>query len=330
MKAKIERIDPKKRLVRTDQGEINYETVVVALGSTMNYFGVPGAARHTYHVRTLAAAMRLQRDVIAALERCSTQDLTVTIVGGAYTGVELAGQFSDLMWRDVKKLYPGVNVRLRLVQSGPVLLPDLPERVQRVAREKLAAEGVEILVNSRASEVRPHLLVLADGRQLTSDFIVWTAGFANIAECFLEKQHCERGRVPVNQHLHHTRFPSLYAVGDIALVMDPQSGAHYPQLGEAAHKEGQYAARHIVAAILGRSRRPFRFRSAGTFLPLGSWFGVAIIGRIVFFGRLAWFIRRTAYVLFLPGAMRKVKIIIDWTLHRMSHRYVVDIGENQL
>ena len=190
-------------------------------------------------------------------------------------------------------------------------------------------ENVEIYLNSTVKKVTAEYLELANGEKIPSDMNIWTTGFANTAACYLDKDFCERERVPVTSRLQHQKFTHLYAVGDIALVVDPNNNSFYPQLGEAAHKEGQYVAKHIIADIQHKKISEFRFKSFGTIIPLGSWDAVAMIGPFTFYGPIAWWLRRTAYLLFFPGLLRKIKIAIDWTLHSISHRYIIDV-ENEI
>jgi NADH dehydrogenase len=127
IRATVQQIDPIKQEVQTDVGTINYDYCVVALGSKINFFSTPGAAAHAHHVRTLQAAMRLQEAIVNALESCETE-LALTVVGGAYTGVEIAGQLSHFIQSDIKKLYPHKKVTVTLIQATDSIIPTLPEK----------------------------------------------------------------------------------------------------------------------------------------------------------------------------------------------------------
>jgi NADH dehydrogenase len=157
---------------------------------------------------------------------------------------------------------------------------------------------------------------------------VWATGFTTDAISFLPEKCVKRGRVCVNNFLQTTDFPNLYAIGDIAQTTDPKNPQIiYPQLGEAAHKEGIYAAKHILATLKGQTIAPFHFVSKAMLMPVGQWYGVAIFSpRIILFGKFAWWLRRTAYVLFLPGFLRKVRLIVDWTLASFGFRHIIDLN----
>lgn len=329
MKAKVLSIEPEKNLVRTENGAIEYEYGVVALGSKTNFFSVPGAEEHAYHLRDLGAALRLQKTLIDTLETCGDDELTITIIGGGFTGVEMAGQFCDLASNDFKRLYPEKKIAISIVQSQNDLIPYLPEKARKIVKKRLAKEGVKLLFGSRAVEVTPQSVKLKDGRILHSDLTVWTAGFENIGPCFLEDRFCDRGRISVNDFLQVPKHKNLYAIGDIALKYDKHTGSAIPQLAEVAHREGIFVAKHLVASIQNKTTKPFTWKSHGTLMPIGDWFGVAVIGKFVFSGFFAWWLRRTVYLLYMPGIARKLRVVFDWTLHVFGRRHIINIDTKQ-
>ena len=326
VRAKVGKLDPTKQEVTTSAGTFTYDYVITALGSAVNYFKTPGAAEFSHNVRTLPAAMRLQEALIDLLEGYQ-KTLNLTVVGGSYTGVEIVGQLTHFAESDIKKLYPEKKIIINLIQASDSLVPILPIKTREFIKKRLEKKGVNIFLNSRATGVTRNSVSIDKGPTIESDLIIWAAGFENTGVCYLSEKFCEKGRIPVTNTLQHVAFPNLYAVGDIMLAMD-EKGLPYPQLGEAAHKAGQYVAKHLAKILTEKKPpKPFSFKSAGTILPLGNWQAVAQFGPIFLSGPFAWWLRRTAYVLFLPGLARKFKIILDWTLHRWTHRYIIDLGE---
>lgn len=328
VRASVQNLNPQKNEVTTSAGIFTYDFVVVALGSAVNYFKTPGAAENTYNVRTLPAAMKLQKAIINILESCQNE-INFTIVGGSYTGVEVAGQLTHFAESDIRELYPEKKIVVNLIQAADSLVPILPIKTRQYIQKRLERKKVKIFLNSRATSVTKNSVTLADATVVNSDLIIWAAGFENIGVCYLSAEFCEQGRIPVNHYLQHQNFSNVYAVGDIMLAKDT-AGLPYPQLGEAAHKEGDYVAKQIFSVLKAKkSPPPFKFKSAGTILPLGNWQAVAQIGPIFISGPFAWWLRRTAYILFIPGLARKFKVILDWTLHRLTHRYIIDLGKEE-
>lgn len=328
IRASVHTVDPQKKEVATSAGIFTYDYVVVALGSAVNYFKTPGAAEYTYNVRTLPAAIKLQKAIINILESCQ-EEISFTVVGGSYTGVEVVGQLTHFAESDIHTLYPDKKITINLIQAADSLVPILPEKTRQYIQKKLEQKKVTIYLNSRATKVTQNSVTLANNTVVHSDLVIWAAGFENTGACYVSKEFCEQGRIPVNTYLQHEKFSTMYAIGDIMLAKD-KNGLPYPQLGEAAHKEGRYVAKHIISIL--RTKKfplPFTFTSAGTILPLGNWQAVAQIGPLFISGPFAWWLRRTAYIMFIPGLARKFKIILDWTLHRLTHRYIIDLGKEE-
>ncbi len=328
LKARIKKIIADQKIVETDVGAITYDYCVVALGSGVHFYSISGAEKYTYNVRTLPEAMRLRTDLIRRIESCENET-TVTIVGGGYTGVEVAGQLADLVRHDVDRLYPDDSVVIKLVQVGPVLVPSLPARAQRLILKRLTKLGVKVVLDSGVKEVKKDSVVLVDDTEHKSNLTVWCAGVGNLAGDYMPPNTCERGRLPVTEFLTHPSFPSLYGVGDIVCGQNPGSTVPFPQLGEAAHKEGEYVAKHIIASMGHYHLAPFRFNSLGTLMPIGEGYGLLIKGKFVMSGIVIWWVRRWVYIMFMPGIVRKLKIISDWTLRKIGFRYIIDIEQKK-
>ncbi len=330
-KAKVNKIHPDKHIVETNRGNISYEYCVVALGSRVNFFDTPGAAEFTHHVRDLPSATRLQETFISILENCQ-KEFNLIVVGGGPTGVEIAGQFAYFARKDIKRLYPMVKVNIKLIESGDRLLARLHPSMGKLAEKKLKQYGVDIRTKYRVKEVSKDTIVTETNEKkgiIPATLVIWTAGFENIAEEILDKKFAMNCRIPVSHHLNHSMAESLYAVGDIAHACNPGETESHPQLGETAHHQGKYVGKHIVATMRKKKIRPFMFRSAGTLMPIGDWYAIGRIGNVTFSGRFAWWLRRTVYLMFIPGLVRKIRVVSDWTLHSLSGRYMIDIEDGE-
>lgn len=331
IKARVTRIDPVKKLVALDCPEFDgavvaYDVCVVALGSTINYFGVPGAAEHSYHIRTLENAVAFKN---ALINRFDTPDphITVSVVGGGPSGVEVVAQIAHLVRRDLARLYPRKTAAIRLIEQSAEIVLVLPPRARWAALERLKRLGVEILTSTGVKAITSGALTLAAGETIESDLTLWTAGLKGLADTLLPVEYCKNGRLPVTGTLQHPQAPSLYAIGDIALVLDERSKQWVPQLGEAAHCEAEYVANHLMATWTGKKIKSFHFKSKGTLMPIGEYYGLLIRGNFVLAGFVAWWIRRTVYVWFMPGLIRKLKIASDWTLRLFGFADIVTFNK---
>lgn len=325
IQARVESVDRVKKEIHTSGGVIAYDYCVLALGSTINYFGTPGADTYAHHVRTLEDALHLKYALVQKLETCVRDEIVVTIVGGGYTGIEIAGQYATLRNGDIEKLYPHKKLHVRIIDPGTSILSHMKKEVQIRVRQRLEQMGVEFVFGSPVIEVKQDGVVLGTGEKLVSDIVVWAAGFGNIGHQFVEETACEKGRVRVDEHLRIIGDEYCYAIGDIACARTQEGGVPYPQLAEVAHKQGRYVGRHIVSAIHEKPMKPFIFISRGQLMPVGDWYGVAVIGNRAIYGWLAWWLRRTVYVMYMPGLLRKLRIIFDWTIHSFGFGHFIHI-----
>lgn len=322
--AKIEKLDRVKKQVHTSSGIIEYEYCVIALGSTVNYFKTLGAEKYAHHVRTLEDALYLKYALVRKLETCEGKAVNITVVGGGYTGVEVAGQYGTLKQGDIKKLYPNKSLNVRIIDPGKNILSNMKPGVQSRVKQRLEKLGVEFKLGCSVTEVGPESVTLNTGEKLVSEIVVWAAGFGNLGGNFVEESLCEKGRIKVDEYLRIVGDESCYAIGDIAFAGN-STGTPFPQLAEVAHKEGEYIAKHIVASLKNKKINRFVFHSKGQLMPVGDWFGVAVVGNITIYGRLAWWMRRTVYVLYMPGILRKLRIVLDWTVHSFGFGHFIHL-----
>lgn len=327
IKATVEKILPGKNMVETSIGNISYNYCVTAIGSGVNYYGIKGAAEFSYSVRTLQTAVNLRSSIIKKLESCD-QELNINVVGGGFTGIEVAGQFSSLASHDLKKLYPKTKIKISIIQATGALAQQLPIKAQVKIFNRLKKMKVKILLNTKVVEVRNNEILL-EKEKIKSDFTIWCAGVENLAGHILDASFCERDRIPTNNFLQHKMYPNLYGVGDVVCGGNQYETTFYPQIGEAAESQGLYVGKHIVYSLLKQNLPPFYFKSKGTLMPIGDNYGIIVFPNgLVLSGFIAWWIRRTVYVMFVPGTLRKLKIILDWTLNLFGFRYTVDISGN--
>lgn len=326
LQSRVQGIDLKSKTVKTDRGDIAYDYVIIALGSGVNFFNTPGAADYAETVRTLPEALSLHEKLIALLESARTT-IQVSIIGGGYTGVELAGQLGDFSDHEVRRLYPGKELHVRIIEASPSLANNLPAPIQKLITERVKHLGIETLVNERVQAVNENTVTLGSGEALSSDLTIWSAGVGNRAADYLSDITMQKGCVMIDEFLRIKGMDNAYAIGDIAWGCNPGEDKPFPQLGEVAYHQGSFAAQHLIATLLKKpSVKPFMFKSKGTLMPVGDWYGIAKTGPFIWSGRIAWWLRRTIYVWYMPTLLRKLRIIIDWTLHSFGFRHTLNIS----
>jgi len=327
----VNQIDlPNKRVLishgyRNHSLQIDYDHLVIALGSITNFYDIPGLADLAVPMKSLRDAIQLRAQIIRHLEEanseCNLTDrqslLTFVVAGGGFAGVETVAALNDFV-REALPFYPNLcedMLRVMLVHSGPAILPELGESLGRYAEEVLARRGVEIRLKNRVKSVTEGKVFLADGVSIPSHTLVWTAG--TVPSPIISSLPCakERGRLLVNQFLRVPDWPDVWAVGDCAFVPDIRNpGQSHPPTAQHAIREGKVVAQNIAAALLGRALKSFSFRTIGLLASIGRRMGVARIFGFNFSGFFAWWMWRTVYLSKLPGLDKKVRVAFDWTL----------------
>ncbi len=326
-------IDVEHALVGTHQ-VIAYDQLAFALGSVSSTFDIPGVAERALPLKTLEDAERLRNHVIAMLEIAAvTSDpalrarlLRFVFVGGGFTGVEAAGEMTDF-FHSALRFYPTIapaEVAIALIEGGKALLPDLDPAMGAYSARLLERRGIDVVLNDPVVAVDDAGLHLKSGRVFASETVVWSAGVRPpplLAQLPLETQ---RGAIVVNADMSVPNRAGLWAIGDCAVIPAPDGG-RYPATAQHAIREGPALAENIAAAVRNQPTKPFRFRTIGMMASLGGRRGViGLRGGIVLTGFLAWFLWRTYYLVRLPGADRRVRVAIDWTLDLIFPR---DISE---
>jgi NADH dehydrogenase len=305
--------------------QIDYDHLVIALGSTTNFYNLPGLAELAVPMKSLRDAIQLRGQVLRYLEEANSEGdpderrslLTFVVAGGGFAGVETVAALNDFV-REALPFYPNLcedMLRVILVHSGPAILPELGESLGRYTEKVLARRDVEVRLNTRVKSVTEDKISLTDGFAIPSRTLVWTAG--TVPSPIISSLSCakERGRLLVNQFLRVPDWPDVWAVGDCAFVPDIRNpGKSHPPTAQHAIREGKVVAQNIAAALSGRPLRPFSFRTIGLLASIGRRMGVARILGFNFSGFFAWWMWRTVYLSKLPGLDKKVRVAFDWTL----------------
>src|SRR5439155_3513968 len=218
--------------------ELDYDHLVLALGSVTNFYGIPGLEERALTMKSLADAVHLRNQLIEHLEEadfeCSTippeQLLTFVVAGGGFAGVETIAAINDFL-RDALKFYPNLNesmLRIVLVEHGSMILPELGPELGHYAQEKLAERKIEFRLGVKVTGVAESGVQLSDGTVLPARTLIWTAGTAPCPMLKPLAYKKERGRIEVNEFLEVSGYPGVWALGDCASVPDKKTGRPYP------------------------------------------------------------------------------------------------------
>jgi NADH dehydrogenase len=339
VEAAVEGIDLDRRVVHLARGggvsELAYDHLILTLGSRTNRDLIPGS-EHAFTFKSLADALLLRNHVIERFERADVETdprrkaqlLTFVIVGGGLVGVELLGELTTFV-DGIAPLYPNVDrgeVRFLLLQHGDRIMPEIdPKLAEYAARVLAGRRGVEIRTRTPVRAIEPGKVRLVD-ETVTADTVVLAAGaIPNSVVADLPLERDGRRRVVVDATMRCPGCPEVWALGDCAAIPGPD-GKPYPGLAQHALRAARVLAGNVAAVLEGRPPRPFVYHTLGMMGSLGHGKGFGQLLGVQVRGVPAWFVRRTYYLLQMPGWSRKLRIVIDWTLALLFRPDIVKIG----
>ena len=312
--------------------ELEYDHLIIGVGNITNYYNLPGLEENALTMKSLGDAIFLRNRLIQNMEEADfectharTPLMTIVVAGGGFAGVETIAAVNDFL-REAIPFYNNLqerDLRIVLVHSGAVILPELSEKLGAYAGSKLTERGVEIRLNTRVLGYRNGIVELSDGSNVATNTLVWTAGTA--PHPILDTVPCrkERGRLATNEYMEVLDWPGVWAVGDCASIPDPRTGKPYPPTAQHALRQGRVLARNMCAAIRGGVKKPFIFSTLGQLAAIGKRTGVAQMFGFNFSGFVAWWLWRTIYLSKLPRFEKKCRVALDWSLDLLFSKDLV-------
>jgi NADH dehydrogenase len=328
IEAMVEAIDLEQRAVLlssedASQRKLQYDHLVLALGSVSNTSRIQGSEL-AFTFKTLADALLLRNHVIERMERAQTEsdpdvrrrELTFVVIGGGLVGAEVFGELTAFM-DEVVRYYPRIRrdeIRLHLLQAGNRIMPEISETLSDYSARVLSRRaGVWIRTNAAVKRITPAHVHLND-EVLEAATIVLSAGITPspiVARLPLEKDR--RGKILVEATMQCKQRPEVWAAGDCASIPDPD-GQAYPELAQHAMREARVLAENIYATVKGLPVKPFAYKTKGIMASLGHHRGVATAMGVPLRGLLAWWIRRSYYLLVIPRMAQRIRLVFEWSL----------------
>jgi NADH dehydrogenase len=323
-------VDVGRRVVRLSDGEVGYDTLIVATGSGHHYFGHPEWERTAPSLKTVEDATAIRRRVLLAYEVAEREAdperrralLTFVVVGGGPTGVELAGALAELarytLRRNFRTIDPA-SARIVLLEGTDRVLPPYPHTLSAKAAQALARLGVTVRTNALVTDVQPGAVTVAAGGSaeiVPCHTVLWAAGvqasplgaiLARATGAALDRA----GRITVQPDLSLPDHPEIFVIGDLA-NFPYQGGKLLPGVAPVAMQQGQYAARLIEARLRGQTAPPFRYRDYGSMATIGRAAAVADFGWLRLSGYLAWLAWLFVHVLKLIEFENRVLVLFQW------------------
>ena len=313
-----------------------YDQLVLACGMVVNTNIMPGVAAHAFPLKTMGDALELRNHVLTQLERAEVEPdperrrhlLSFAVIGGGFSGVEVAGEIYDLLIA-CRRFYPSLRAvppRVVILHGPKRLLPELPESLGDYARRRLEARGLTIRLETIAHAVTPEGVTLADGSLVPAETVVCTIGNTVSPLMAASGLPLERGRLPTEPDMRVPGHPNVWALGDCAKVPNAQDGKPSPTLAQFALRQARQLALNIKRAVAGQPTRPFSFRMLGSFAAIGHHNAVGQVLGIKVSGVFAWLMWRAIYLGKMPTLARKIQVAFDWLWDMFFPRDIVQLN----
>jgi NADH:ubiquinone reductase (H+-translocating) len=328
--AEVTDIDVAQRTILLRDGRLSYDTLIVAPGSTHQYFGHDDWATYAPALKTLEDALEIRRRIFVAFEAAEREPdpekrralMTFVIIGGGPTGVELAGTLGELAHGTLKGDFRAIDpaqAQILVLEGAERILAAFPPDLSAKAAEDLRRLGVTVRTRTLVTDVRDGAVTTRSGdatETVQTYTILWTAGVKSspLGEALAKSADVEldrAGRVKVSPDLTIPGHPEIFVIGDLAHVAQPD-GKPLPGLASVAIQEGRYVGRAIRQRLQGNTPPAFHYRNKGNLAIIGRHAGVADFGRLHLNGFVAWLAWLFVHIYYLIGFDNKLLVLFQW------------------
>lgn len=315
-------INTDKKEVVTQFETIHYDKLVIAAGTTNNFYGIPNLEKTVYTLKSTAEAIRCRNDILDRLERAAVMDdsdarrklLTFTIIGGGPTGVEVAGALGEMKRYILKREYPRISqdeVTVNIIEGTDRLLRTMSERASREVLEYMGHLMVNVHLGKTMQTYQDNIIKFTDGEEMYSEMVIWTAGVTGETFTF-EGKAPEIGpgnRFVVDEYNRVAGCEDVFALGDICIHTDNEYPRGCPQLAQVAIQQAKTLAKNLKN---GSFAKPFRYKDKGTMATVGRNRAVCDLKYVHLYGRPAWFTWMLVHLMSLLGMRNKLTVLITW------------------
>jgi len=327
-------IDHKNKEVKLDSSELlKFDHLIVALGSVTADFGIPGVSEFTLGMKSVAEALNIRAEIMRRFEDlCRFEDetkLSITVIGGGPTGVEMAGAIAELIRGPLKsdQAQAASHISISLIEAGPRLLPPFAPSLSARTKKDLEKLGVKVLLNAAVQEVEHRKIKLKDGSTIASEITIWAAGVKGndaIAQLNLPTTGT---RVAVEPTMQVKNYPYIWALGDIAASVD-KNGNQLPMVAPVAIQQGKFIAKQIARVSKSQKLASFKYLDKGSMATIGRNKAIVQVKGIKISGALAWLIWLWLHLFYLLGGRNKIGTMADWTWNYLTfdrgNRHIMD------
>jgi NADH dehydrogenase len=327
-------VDHKNKTVKLDSSEVlEFDHLVVALGSSTADFGVPGVSEYGMGMKSVHEAINIRAAVMRRFEDlCRFEDdtrLSIAVVGGGPTGVEMAGALAELKRGPLKNdmAHAAEHIDIYLIEAGPRILPMFSEKLSARAESDLRKLGVIVRTNTSVREVQSRKIIVKEGDPIPAEITVWAAGVKGEPTAELLNLPIVGSRIDVEESLRVSHYPHIWAIGDIAGAKGAD-GRFLPMVAPVAMQQARFVAKQIIRAHKGEAVKAFKYLDKGSMATIGRHKAVVEVKNFRMTGALAWFAWLWLHLFYLLGGRNKVGTMADWTWNYLTfdrgNRHIMD------
>jgi NADH dehydrogenase len=327
-------IDHKNKQVKLDSSELlDFDHLIIALGSTTADFGIPGVTEYALGMKSVHEALTIRAEVMRRFEDlCRFEDntrLTISVVGGGPTGVEMAGALAELVRGPLKsdQSNAAAHIDVQLLEAGDRLLPPFSPSLSARTKNDLEKIGVKVMLNSAVQALEHRKIILKDGTVLQSEITVWAAGVQGSPAMQQLNLPVVGNRLSVAPTLQINNYPNIWALGDIAGALG-KDGRPLPMVAPVAIQQGKFIAKQIDRLSNGKALKSFSYLDKGSMATIGRNKAVVEVKGLKLTGTIAWLTWLWLHLFYLLGGRNKIGTMADWTWNYLTfdrgNRHIMD------
>jgi len=320
----VTRINTENNTLDTTIGEIPYDYLVIASGSTTNFFGNKDIEHYSMPMKSVPEALNLRYLILQNMEEAVLQTtkedrepyLSFVLVGAGPTGVELAGALAELRNHILNKDYPELqkeHMKVYLVDFMPRVLGSMSEQASKAAKDFLTGMGVEVMLSEKVESYDGSTITFESGKSIRTKNVIWSAGVMGSVPKGFSKDIIERGnRIKVDSICRVVGYDNIFAIGDVAAMITDETPKGHPGVAQVAIQMGKLTGKNILHIVKGEPTKPFKYFDKGSLATIGRNKAVADLGKIKFQGFFAWVVWMFVHLISLLGFRNKVVVFINW------------------
>ncbi len=329
-------LDHKNKSIKLDSSEvIEFDYLVVALGSVTADFGIPGVTEHALGMKSVREAINIRAEVMRRFEDlCRFEDETIfsiSVIGGGPTGVEMAGAFAELIRGPLTndQAHAAAHIQVNLIEAGPRVLPIFSEKLSAHAKKDLEKLGVRVHLNTAVKEIKPRSIEIQNGIKINSEVTIWAAGVKGEPAAAHLNLPIVNTRIVVEDTLQVRHYPHIFAIGDIA-GFTGVNGRLLPMVAPVAMQQGRWVAKQVKRLATGQDLEPFKYVDKGSMATIGRHKAIVEVKKFRLVGVPAWYVWLFLHLFYLLGGRNKIGTTAEWTWNYLTfdrgNRHIMDSG----